>query len=90
MAGIVSDVASQIGSQSATFAAGGFFFAAAIAWMDVVRFVISQLVSVPKNGGMYYILSAVFTTLLAVVVMMLLRRAGAKEPTVVYAVGGAQ
>lgn len=87
MAGVVSDVASQISSQSATFAAGGFFFAAAIAWMDVVRYVISQLVSVPRNGGMYYILSAVFTTLLAVVVMMLLKRAGAQQPTVVYAVG---
>jgi hypothetical protein len=52
----------------------GFFFATAIAWMDVIRWVISQLVNVNKNGGNYYLLSAVFTTLLSIVVMMTLAR----------------
>ena len=86
MSGILSDVTAQ----SATFAAGGFFFAAAIAWMDVVRFMISSLVSVPRSGGAYYLLSAVFTTLLAVVVLMLLKRVGAQQPSVVYAVGASR
>lgn len=54
--------------------ATGFFFATAIAWIDVIRWVISQLVSVSRNGGSYYVLSAVFTTLLSVIVLMLLNR----------------
>jgi uncharacterized membrane protein required for colicin V production len=70
MAGIVSGTAGVL----APSVAAGFFFATAIAWMDVVRWVISQLVNVAKNGGSYYLLSAVFTTLLSVVVLMLLAR----------------
>jgi len=52
----------------------GFFFATAIAWVDVIRWTISQLVNVSKNGGSYYILSAVFTTLLSFVVLLMLGR----------------
>ena len=52
----------------------GFFFATAIAWMDVIRWFISTLVNVAKNGGSYYLLSAIFTTLLSVIVMMILAR----------------
>jgi hypothetical protein len=52
----------------------GFFFATAIAWVDVIRWTISQLVNVSKNGGSYYILSAIFTTLLSFIVLLVLAR----------------
>lgn len=54
--------------------ATGFFFATAISWIDLIRWVISQLVNVSRNGGSYYLLSAVFTTLLSVIVLMVLNR----------------
>jgi hypothetical protein len=41
--------------------------------MDVVRWLISQIVQVGKNGGQYYLLSALFTTLLAILVYMLIK-----------------
>ena len=70
MSGIVSAAA---GTFTPSISAG-FFFATAIAWMDVIRWTISQLVNVAKNGGSYYLLSAVFTTLLSVIVLMILQR----------------
>ena len=54
--------------------ATGFFFATAISWIDLIRWIISQLVNVSRNGGSYYLLSAVFTTLLSVIVLMVLNR----------------
>ena len=70
MSGIVSAAASTF----APSVSAGFFFATAIAWMDVIRYAISQLVNVSKNGGGYYLLSAVFTTLLSIIVLMILAR----------------
>ena len=61
------DTADQFKTQSLSMVVGGFSFAAAIAWMDAVRWVISQVVRVNKNGGQYYFLTALFTTLLAVI-----------------------
>ena len=52
----------------------GFFFATAIAWVDVIRSVVAQMVSVSRNGGSYYLLSAIFTTLLSIIVVMALNR----------------
>lgn len=66
----------DVSSQTVQYASAGFFFAAAIAWMDVVRFVISRLVNVSRNGGAYYLMSAVFTSLLAIFTLMVLRRVG--------------
>ena len=66
----------DVTTQTAMFASAGFFFASAIAWMDVVRYLISQLVNVNRNGGAYYLLSAIFTSLLAIFIMMSLRRVG--------------
>jgi hypothetical protein len=68
-----------VATAAGTFApsvSAGFFFATAIAWMDVIRYMISQLVNVSsKNGGgSYYLLSAIFTTLLSVIVLMILNR----------------
>jgi len=73
MSGLISSVALQLESQSLNSIVAGFSFASAIAWMDVVRFIISQVVQVHKNGGQYYILSALFTTLLAIVVFMVIK-----------------
>ena len=73
MAGVIGSVALQLEAQSLNSIVAGFSFAAAVAWMDAVRFMISQVVQVGKNGGQYYILSALFTTLLAIVVFMAIK-----------------
>ena len=73
MSGVLSSVALQLESQSLNSIVAGFSFASAIAWMDVVRWLISQIVQVSKNGGQYYLLSALFTTLLAILVYMLIK-----------------
>ena len=73
MAGFISNVALQLEAQSLNSIVAGFSFASAIAWMDVVRWMISQIVHVSKNGGQYYVLSALFTTLLAIVVYMVIK-----------------
>jgi hypothetical protein len=73
MASTISSVALQLEAQSLNSIIAGFSFASAIAWMDVVRWMISQIVQVNKNGGQYYLLSALFTTLLAIVVFMLVK-----------------
>lgn len=89
MSSVVLDVASQLQTQSLNSVVAGFAFASAIAWMDVVRFFISQIVQVSKNGGQYYLLSALFTTLLSIIVFMLIKRFSkveVKEPSVAYAV----
>jgi hypothetical protein len=70
MSGIVSSAAGTF----APSVSAGFFFATAIAWMDVIRYSISQLVNVNKNGGSYYWMSAIFTTLLSIIVLMILQR----------------
>jgi len=73
MAGLISNIALQLEAQSLNSIVAGFSFASAIAWMDVVRWMISQIVAVSKNGGQYYVLSALFTTLLAIVVYMIIK-----------------
>jgi len=70
MSGIVSTAAGTF----APSVSAGFFFATAIAWMDVIRYMIGQLVNVSKNTGGYYLMSAIFTTLLSVIVLMILAR----------------
>jgi len=72
MSGLMG-VATQLEAQSLNSIIGGFSFASAIAWMDVVRWIISQVVKVNRNGGQYYVLSALFTTLLAIVVFMVVK-----------------
>jgi hypothetical protein len=73
MAGVIGSVALQLETQSLNSIVAGFSFAAAVAWMDAVRYLISQVVQVSKNGGQYYILSALFTTLLSILVYMVLK-----------------
>lgn len=70
---IISSIGIQLEAQSLNSVVAGFAFASAVAWMDVVRWIISQVVQVGKNGGQYYILSALFTTLLAIIVFMAMK-----------------
>jgi len=65
---MISQIAQDIQSQSVNSMVGGFSFAAAIAWMDVVRWIIANTVKTSKNGGIYYLITALATTLLAVLV----------------------
>lgn len=88
-AGLVN-VATQVESQALNAVVAGFSFAAAIAWMDVVRFLISTLVVINKNNPNYYVLSALFTTVLAVVVYLVIKNVARNvtiaSPQAVYAV----
>lgn len=67
-------VASEFEAQSLNALVAGFSFAAALSWMDLVRWSIHQVVKVQKNSGLNYALTAVITTLLSIVVYMLLSR----------------
>ena len=76
-------------SMSLNSIVGAFSFASAIAWKDVVRWIISNLVKVPKSSGLFTALAAVLTTLLSIVMYLLLSRVSSKvrEPNqTVYAV----
>ena len=72
MAGLIGNIGVQMETMTLNSVVAGFSFASAIAWMDVVRWIISQVVKVNKNGGQYYIISALFTTLLAILVYMII------------------
>jgi len=67
-------VGQAVKSQSLQSLVTGFSFAAAIAWMDVARWVIAQVVKVPRNGGSHYILTALMTTLIGVVMFQIVGR----------------
>ena len=73
MAAVVSSVALQLESQSLNSIVAGFSFASAIAWMDFVRFIISRVIQVSKDGASYYAMAALFTTLIAIIVYMLVK-----------------
>ena len=68
------NVASQLETQSVNAIVAGFSFASALAWMDVVRFIIGNLVKVNKNGAQYVLLTALMTTLLSIIVYMIIAR----------------
>jgi hypothetical protein len=67
-------VTQELQSQTLNSIVGGFSFAAAMSWMDFIRWSITQLVRVPKNGGTQYALTAVLTTLLSIIVFMVISR----------------
>lgn len=64
-------VSQQLESQSLTALTQGFFFAAALSWMDVSRWVIGQFVKGNKNGGIPLTLTATATTLLSILVFLI-------------------
>ena len=66
----VTLVARELESQSLNAVVAGFSFAAALSWMDLVRWIVNQVVKVNKNGGMNYTLTALFTTLLSILVYL--------------------
>lgn len=86
---MLKSIGVQLETQSLNSVVAGFSFASAIAWMDLVRWMISVLIKVPKNGGAYFALTAVFTTLLSIIIYILLSAVSknvAKPPPPVYAV----
>lgn len=82
-------ISRELEAQSLNAVVAGFTFAAALSWMDLVRWSIHQIIKVQKNGGLNYALTALFTTLLSVVVYMVISRLSSrvrKPDPVVYAV----
>ena len=67
-------VTQELKSQTLNSIVGGFSFAAAMAWMDFVRWIVTQVVKVPKNSGSQYALTALMTTLLSIIVYMIISR----------------
>lgn len=73
MASQILNIATMVESQALNSVVAGFSFASAIAWMDVVRWTITQIINLKQNGGTYYFLTALATTVLAVVVFMVMK-----------------
>ena len=71
-------VTQELTTQTLNSVVGGFSFASAMAWMDFVRWVVTQLVKVPKNGGTQYAVTALMTTMLSIIVYMLVVRINGK------------
>lgn len=85
----VTLVSRELETQSLNSIVAGFSFAAALSWMDLVRWGITQLVKVPKNSGSHYVFTAILTTLLSIVVYLVISRLSTrvKKPvTPLYAV----
>ena len=85
-------VSNLVESQSLNAVIAGFSFASAIAWMDVVRWLIGKVSTgnMNKTSGTFYLLTALLTTILSVIVFIfvkaLAQNADIKDPQVVYAV----
>ena len=71
-------VTQELKTQTLNSIVGGFSFAAAMAWMDFVRWVVTQIVKVPKNGGSQYAITALLTSLLSIIVFMVVSRINGK------------
>ena len=70
----VNLVTQELQTQTLNSIVGGFSFAAAMSWMDLVRWIITQIVKVPKNSGSQYVLTAILTTLISIIVFMIISR----------------
>jgi tetrahydromethanopterin S-methyltransferase subunit C len=70
----IKKVSAAVEEQSLNTVVAGFSFAAALAWMDVVRSIVSSVVSAQKNGIMNSTLTAIITTLLSVVIFLVVSR----------------
>jgi uncharacterized BrkB/YihY/UPF0761 family membrane protein len=70
---VVKTVASELELQSLNAIVGGFAFAAALSWMDLVRFLVQAIVRVKNNGGAHYALTALLTTILSIAVFLIVR-----------------
>ena len=70
---VVKTVASELELQSLNAIVGGFAFAAALSWMDLVRFLVQAIIRVKNNGGAHYALTALLTTVLSIAVFLVVR-----------------
>ena len=79
----VTLVTQELEAQSLNAIVAGFSFAAALYWMDLVRWIVNKVVSVKQNGGMNYTLTALFTTLLSILVYLAMSRVSTRvqKPT---------
>lgn len=79
----VVSVAGQLEGQALNSLVAGFSFASAIAWMDVVRVLVSMAVNSSKQGPLPLTMTALTTTLLSILVFMLVSRFSTRvrEPT---------
>ena len=66
----------------------GFYFASAVAWMDVIRAVLTKTIKVKNNSQNFFALTAVITTIVSVLVSMAVTRIdkNVKASKPVYAV----
>ena len=71
---MITQIGAELETQSLNAVVAGFSFATALSWMDLVRWMIHQVVKVQKNSGANYALTAVVTTLLSVIVYMIMSR----------------
>jgi hypothetical protein len=86
---MIKAVVNQLESQSLNSIVAGFSFASAIAWMDVVRALVSVLISSNRQTPGALAITATLTTVLSILVFMLVSRLspGVKKPrSPVYAV----
>lgn len=80
-------VAEGVKSDTLNFVVAGFSFAAAVAWMDLIRWAVANIVKVKQNGATYFLLTALLTTLISVLVFVTVNRFnGVTKPQPVYAV----
>lgn len=69
----MSSFVSTFESQTLNSVVTGFSFAAAIAWMDVARWIIANFGHISKSSGSYTVLTALLTTLLTVVTFFVVK-----------------
>lgn len=62
-------------TQSLTAVVAGFSFAAALSWMDLIRWLLSQVVKGKNNSGISLSATAIVTTILSVIVYNLVSMA---------------
>ncbi len=79
----VTLISQELESQSLNAVVAGFSFAAALSWMDLVRWLVNQGVKVNKNGSINYTRTSLFTTLLSIVVYLAISRVSTRvrKPT---------
>jgi hypothetical protein len=68
--------------------ATGFYFAAAVAWMDVVRAVLTKTVKIKNNSQSFFLITAAVTTLISALVSIVISKIdkNVKAAKPVYAV----
>lgn len=87
----IENLSSQLEGQSLNALTQGFFFAAALSWMDVSRSVIGKFIKGNRNGVFPLTLTALATTVLSILVFMIISAISprvTKSAAPVYAIVG--